>query len=129
MSCRLDNVIMITKFFIIHFFFSYFGLIVVIIMSLLNFRSYSSTHHTCHHTSSSVNFFFLFSSLLLQCVVTQHSWRCEIVMVACVDSLACVRHETSYQKILTDFCDTRTHFAALARACFHDSHVWAKSLV
>jgi hypothetical protein len=34
-------------------------------------------------------FFFLLSSLSLQCVVTQHSWCCEIVMVLCVDSLGC----------------------------------------
>jgi hypothetical protein len=26
------------------------------------------------------------------------------------------------------FYDTRTHFATLARACFHESHVWDKSL-
>jgi hypothetical protein len=35
------------------------------------------------------------------------------------------RHETSYQKKSSrTFYDTRTHFAALARACFHESHVW-----
>jgi hypothetical protein len=33
------------------------------------------------------------------------------------------------KKILTDFCDTRTHFTALARACFHESHVCDKSLM
>jgi hypothetical protein len=85
----LTSLSCVTKFFSIHFFFI-LCLIVVIIMSLLNVRSYSSSHHTCHHTSASVNFFFFASSLLLQCVVTQHSWCCEIVMVSCVDSLACV---------------------------------------
>jgi hypothetical protein len=35
------------------------------------------------------------------------------------------RHETSYQKKSSrTFYDTRTHFASLARACFHESHVW-----
>jgi hypothetical protein len=47
-----------------------------------------------------------------------------------VDSLACVPSWNFISKKSSrTFYDTRTHFAALARACFHESHVWDKSLV
>jgi hypothetical protein len=38
----------------------------------------------------------------------------------------CAVMKLRIKKILTDFCDTRTRFAALARACFHESQVWDK---
>jgi hypothetical protein len=41
----------------------------------------------------------------------------------------CAIMKLHIKKILTDFCDTRTHFAALARACFHEPHVCDKSLL
>jgi hypothetical protein len=71
-------------------------------------------------------FFLLLSSLLLQCVVTQHSWCCEIVMPRVRFPSLCAVMKLRIKKILTDFCDTCTHFAALARACFHESHEWVR---
>jgi hypothetical protein len=51
-------------------------------------------------------------------------------MVSCVDSLACVPSWNFVSKKSSrTFYDTCTHFATLARACFHESHVWDKSLM
>jgi hypothetical protein len=66
----------------------------------------------------------------VQCVVTQHSWCCEICygIVFWFTSL-CASWNFVSKKSSRTFVDTRTHFAALARACFHESHVWDESLM
>jgi hypothetical protein len=119
------------NFFIIHFFLILWSDCCYQHVAILSVCSYSVSHHTYHHISSSVNYFLLLSSLLLQSVVTQHSWCCEIVIVSCVDSLASVPpwNFVSKKKSSRTFYDTRTHFAELARACFHVSHVLGKSLM
>jgi hypothetical protein len=98
-------------FFIIHFFFFILCLILVIIMSLFNFRSYSSSHHTFHHRSHQQIFFFLFSSLLLQCVLrnTRGLWDYYGLVCVCRSINLCAVMKLRIKKILTDFCDTRTH--------------------
>jgi hypothetical protein len=106
------------NFFIIHIFFSH------ILWSdcchhhvVIKFSSYSSSYRTCHHTSSSVNFFFLLSSLLLQCCYT-HSWCYEVVMVTCVDPLACVpsRNFVSKKSSRTFVIPARTSLCSHAPA-------------
>jgi hypothetical protein len=97
---------------------------VVIITSLLNVRSYSSSHHTCHPTSSSVNFFFVIITLVAVCCYTTLVVLWDCYGLVCRFTRLCAVMKLRIKKILTDFCDTRTHFAALARACFHESHVW-----
>jgi hypothetical protein len=122
----LTSLSCVTKFFSIHFFFI-LCLIVVIIMSLLNVRSYSSSHHTCHHTSASVNFFFI--TLVAVCCYTTLVVLWDCYGLVCRFTSLCVVMKLRIKKILTDFCDTRTYFAALARACFHESHTWDESVM
>jgi hypothetical protein len=117
----------VTKFFYHTFFFPYFGLIVVIIMSLLNVRSYSLSHHTCHHNVVISRFFFYYYHRSC-CSVLLHNTRGAVRLLwprVWFPSL-CAVMKLRIKKILTDFCDTCTHFAALARACFHESHVWVR---
>jgi hypothetical protein len=113
----------VTKFFY-HTFFLYFGWLFLSSCRCFKCSSYSSSHHTCHHTSSSVNFFFYYyhhscCSVLLH--ITRGVWDCYGLVV---DSLASVPPWNFVSKKSSRlFYDTRTHFAALARACFHESHV------
>jgi hypothetical protein len=98
--------------------------------------------HTHHHIilSSYIvisKFFFFVSSLLLQCVVTQHSWCCEIVMVSCVDSLACVsscnfvsKKKSSRTFVIPAHTSLRSHVPAfmsptrgISQSCEYAAHV------
>jgi hypothetical protein len=124
----LTSLSCVTKFFIIHFFFSYFDLIVGIILLLLNVRSYSSSHHT-FIIQSSLNFFFINITLVAVCCYTTLAVLWDCYDLVCRFISLCVVMKLRIKKILTDFCDTRTHFAALARACFHESNTWDKSVM
>jgi hypothetical protein len=83
-------------------------------------------NHTHHHiilvTYIVISKFFFFVSINLVAVC------CYITLVGAVRLLGLVCRVTSLyvvmklciKKILTDFCDTRTHFSALACTCFHE---------
>jgi hypothetical protein len=128
MSCRLNIVIIVAKFYNhIFFFFSYFGLIVVIIMSLFNFPS-NLSHPTCHHVSPSINFSLL-SSLLCSVVLYNTHGAVKFLWSRVFDSSTCVPSWNSVSKNPHGLLWYPHALAALARACFHESHVWDTSLM
>jgi hypothetical protein len=136
MSCHVIHVVLtslscVTKFFYHTFFFILWS---DCLSSCRNFKSSLILIITSYLPSYIVISKFFFLKYYYHhscCSALLHNTRgvMRLLCSCCRFTSLCAVMKLRIKKILTDFCDTRTHFAALVRACFHESHTWDKSVM